>query len=94
MATDFDGAGMKLPSVRLPPWMSSGVSELIALAERLIPGTGRGPARKAWVKESLKKLLREHDLEAIPDWIEGPAEDLIVDVVVELVFSQLFRKLA
>lgn len=78
--------------IKLPGWLGNAATDLIGLAERLIPGAQRGPARKRWVKESLRKLLREHDIAAIPNWVEGPAEDMIVDIVVELVFTQLRKK--
>lgn len=77
------------PPGPLPGWLAEAAETLIRTAERLIPGPSRGPGKKRWVTTALKKLAREHDIAAIPDWIETPAEDIIIDVVVELVFSTL-----
>ncbi len=74
-------------NVDVPDWIPSAASELVALADRLFVGEKRGPERKAFVADNLKRLAREHDLKAIPDWIETPIETVLIDVFVEFAFS-------
>jgi hypothetical protein len=77
--------------IAIPPWLFDAANELIGTAEKLITGEKKGTNRKRWVTAGLRKLLREHNVEQIPDWIEKPAEELIVDVLVEVVFTALRR---
>jgi hypothetical protein len=81
-----------MPGVSLPPWLFDAAGTLIDVAEKLIGGEKAGANRKRWVVASLRKLLREHDLPGVPDWLEHAAEELIVDVLVEAAFVALRRK--
>lgn len=75
------------PSYELPDWFPEKVGELILQAERLFDGPGRGLERRRWVIEQAQMLLRRHNFKKIPDWIEMPVKDLLVEVVVDALFS-------
>lgn len=66
------------------------LQHLMQAAERIWPESGKGKVRKAWVKRVLKDMLEAHDLVALPDGIERPLEDALVDVVIETVWQLVF----
>lgn len=59
---------------------------LIKQAEAIFEGPGRGREKKAFVAGALKALARAHNWKEIPDIIEHPLEDALVDALVELAF--------
>lgn len=83
----------KLEGIAIPGWLPGMADVLIDQAEDYL-GHADGKTRKQWVKDTLKSVARAHDVEGIPDWIERPAEDLLIDLVIECVFSLKFRTLS
>jgi len=83
----------KLEGIAIPGWLPGMADVLIDQAEDYL-GHADGKTRKQWVKDTLKGVARAHDVQGIPDWIERPAEDLLIDLVIECVFSLKFRTLS
>ena len=81
-----------LEGIVIPGWLPGMADVLIDQAEDYL-GHADGKTRKQWVKETLKKVARAHDVEGVPNWIERPAEDLLIDIVIECIFSLKFRTL-
>ncbi len=77
-------AEAKAPS--LPSILVQAAPGLIKQAEAIFEGPGRGPEKKAFVAGALKALARAHDWKQIPDIIEHPLEDALVEGLVELAF--------
>lgn len=75
------------PSV--PEVLLEAAPALIKLAEQLMQGPGRGPEKKRFVRDALKALARAHDWPQVPDLIEHPLEDALVEGVVQFVFITL-----
>ena len=78
-----------LDNVSFPPWLVQATGKLVEAAEAAF-GPGKGKIKKRWVKKQLKSLLAEHDIPKVPDWLETPLENALVDVVVELCWAFLF----
>jgi hypothetical protein len=81
-----------LRGVVIPGWLPGMADALIDQAEDYLGGAD-GKTRKQWVKDTLKSAARAHDIKGVPDWIERPAEDLLIDLVIECVYSFKFRTL-
>lgn len=81
---------IELGEVVIPGWLPGMADILIEEAEDRL-GNVEGKARKEWVKDTLKAAARVHDAKGIPDWIENPAEDAIISIIVEAVFALKFR---
>tara|TARA_R110000824_G_scaffold193837_1_gene376271 strand:- start:2266 stop:2625 length:360 start_codon:yes stop_codon:yes gene_type:complete len=81
---------IELGEVTIPGWLPGMADALIEQAEEFL-GEADGLDRKQWVLQTLKAAARAHDVKSIPDWIENPAEDAIISLVVESIFSLKFR---
>jgi hypothetical protein len=75
--------------VKIPDWLPGAAGQLVALAEKLIPGQARGDEKRDFVVSNLRVLARKHDIEQIPDWIETPLENFLIGLIVDLVFRGL-----
>jgi hypothetical protein len=74
---------------QIPRWLVDAVPLIINQAEQLIQGPGRGRQKKAYVRDALRSLARNHDIEQIPDWVETPVENALIDILVEVVFMTM-----
>lgn len=79
-----DEAPLTVPEVLL-----EAAPALIKLAEQLMQGPGRGAEKRKFVREALKALARAHDFEKIPDIIEHPLEDALIEAVVQFAFMTI-----
>jgi hypothetical protein len=77
------------PGVQIPRWLVDAAPLVINQAEQLIQGPGRGRQKKAYVRDALRSLARNHDIEQIPDWVETPVENALIDILVEVVFMTM-----
>lgn len=82
----------ELGEITIPGWLPGMADALIDQAEEHLIGTS-GKSKKAWVKDTLKAAARAHDVEFIPDWLEHPLEDGIIDLIIEAIFSLKFKTL-
>ena len=83
-------AKIELGEVTIPGWLPGMADVLIDQAEEFL-GEANGLDRKQWVLQTLKAAARAHDVKNLPDWIENPAEDAIISLMVESIFSLKFR---
>ena len=78
------------------PWLvaiATTVGELVVEAEETLPGVP-GADKKAWVKKSLKGLLKTIDIPYVPEFIEGRIEAALVDGLIDFVCALLSDKKA
>jgi len=61
------------------------------LAEELF-GPGSGAKKKAWVRAALLDAARSVDVPSIPNWIENPAKEALVDFLIEVVWGLHFKE--
>jgi len=83
---------LDLGAIKIPGWLPGMTDALIDLAEEHL-AENDGQTRKQWVLDTLKDAARAHDVKSIPDWIEHPAEDAIISLVIEAIFSLKFKVL-
>jgi hypothetical protein len=83
-ATLMPGEGFQFPR-----WLMDAVPVLINTAEQLIQGHNKGKQKKAWVKDMLKSLARNHDIKAVPNFVEHPLEEAAIDIIVEVSFMMM-----
>jgi hypothetical protein len=81
---------MDLSKINLPAWLPSTVRNLMNLAEEVF-GPGTGATKKAWVRTALLDAAKSVDVRAIPNWIENPAKELLVDFIIEVIWGLHFR---
>jgi hypothetical protein len=82
---------MNLSELDLPQWLVPTLHRLMDLAEAMFdPHTG--PAKKRWVKAALLDAASSVDIRKIPNWIEDPTKEALVDFLVEVVWSLHFRR--
>lgn len=81
---------MDLSAIKLPSWLLPTLHRLMGVAEDLF-GPGAGAAKKRWVRAALLNALRTVDVPKVPDWIENPAKEALVDFLIEVVWSLHFR---
>jgi hypothetical protein len=82
----------ELGKITIPGWLPGMADTLIEQAEDYF-GDASGQSKKVWVKDTLKAAARAHDIKFIPDWIEHPMEDGIIDLIVESIYSLKFKTL-
>lgn len=83
-----------MQNIVIPEWLHDATERAIVLAEKAIIGEKRGADRKRFVKDTLKRLAKEHDLGPVPNWLEDIAEPIVIDIFVDLTFRQIKQKLA
>ncbi|MDP2316324.1 MAG: hypothetical protein Q8P41_25725 [Pseudomonadota bacterium] len=81
---------MDLSSIKLPSWLLPSLQRLMGLAEDLF-GPGTGVAKKRWVRAAMLDALRSVDVPKVPDWIENPLKEALVDFLIEVVWSLHFQ---
>ncbi len=81
---------MNLNNLKLPSWLIQGLTSLMQTAEALFSAPKSGPSKKAWVKAAALDLLEKIDLPAIPDVIEQPIKEALIDVAIEVIWALLF----
>ena len=84
---------MDLSKINLPAWLPGTTKKLMNLAEEIF-GPGTGATKKAWVRAALLDAAKSVDIAAIPNWIENPAKELLVDFIIDVIWGLHFRPLA
>jgi hypothetical protein len=88
-------------NVKFPPWLVPMASDLMDTAEHTFEmpkgsddvfASKRGAIKKEWVKKSLHEALSKVDIKAIPDWLEKPVKNLILDILVESLWGIRFNR--
>ena len=83
---------MDLSKINLPAWLPGTVKKLMGLAEEVF-GPGTGATKKAWVRTALLDAAKAVDVPSIPNWIENPAKELLVDLIIDVIWGLHFRPL-
>ncbi|MFT5680563.1 MAG: hypothetical protein ACI8RZ_001469 [Myxococcota bacterium] len=78
-----------LKNIQLPPRFIQSISELMEVAE-VIFGAKSGAQKKEWVKNAALDLARKIDIPVLPEAIERPIEEMIIDLVIEVLWAMLF----
>ena len=81
---------MDLSKVNLPAWLPGTVRKLMKLAEEVF-GPGTGATKKAWVRSALLDAAKNVDVPSIPNWIENPAKEVLVDSIIEVIWGLHFQ---
>jgi hypothetical protein len=63
----------------------------MGIAEDLY-GPGTGVAKKRWVRAAMLDALRSVDVPKVPDWIENPLKEALVDFLIDVVWSLQFQR--
>lgn len=82
---------MDLSQIKLPSWLAPNLHKLMDLAEEIF-GPGTGPTKKAWVRQALLDAAKAVDVPSIPNWIENPAKEALVDFLIEVVWGLHFQQ--
>ena len=80
---------MDLSQIKLPSWLLPNLHKLMSIAEEIF-GEGTGATKKAWVRAALLNAAKSVDVPSIPNWIENPAKEALVDFLIEVVWSLHF----
>ncbi len=81
---------MDLSTLKLPAWIAPTLQRLMGLAEEIF-GPGTGATKKAWVRTALLDAAKAVDIPSIPNWIENPAKEALVDFLIEVVWGLHFQ---
>ena len=81
---------MDLSKINLPAWLPGTVKKLMNLADEIF-GPGTGATKKAWVRQALLDAAKAVDIPSIPNWIENPAKEALVDVIIEVIWGLHFQ---
>ena len=76
----------------LNPWLVKKTKKLMEKAEVLFTEPKSGEQKKEWVTDCLNQALDKVDVAKIPNWIEDPLKDLLVDFLIEIVWHLLYAK--
>ncbi len=81
---------MNLTNLKLPSWLIHALTTLMQTAEGVFSRPRSGVKKKAWVKQAALDLLAQVDLPGIPDTIEPPLKEAMVEVAIEVIWALLF----
>ena len=76
----------------LNPWLVKKTKKLMEKAELIYAEPNTGEQKKEWVTDCLNQALDKVDVAKIPNWIEDPLKDLLVDFLIEIVWHLLYSK--
>ena len=79
-----------LDNLSLPSSFIQAIAELMEVAE-VIFGAKTGEQKKAWVKNAALDLAAKIDIPVLPEAIERPLEELVIDMVIEVLWAMLFN---
>ena len=82
---------MDLSAIKLPSWLLPSLQRLMGIAEDLY-GPGTGVAKKRWVRAAMLDALRSVDVPKVPDWLENPLKEALVDFLIDVVWSLHFQR--
>lgn len=75
-----------LEAITLPPQLLPTVADLMRTAEAVF-GPKTGAEKKAWVKARAIELAGKFDLKNVPNWIENPAKEVVIGLVVDILWG-------
>jgi hypothetical protein len=82
----------KMNFQKLNPWLVKKTKSLMEQAETKFMEPQAGEQKKEWVTTCLQQALDKVDVAKIPNWIEDPLKDLLVDFLIEIVWHLLYSK--
>ena len=82
---------IKFDLPKLDPAFVEAVRAAMVEVEAKFPGRD-GPAKRAFVREQVKEAAKKIDLKGMPSWLEEPVRDAVIYVVIETIWTLLFRK--
>ncbi len=82
----------KINFKKLNPWLVKKTRSLMEQAEGKFTDAKSGEQKKEWVSNCLDQALDKVDVAKIPNWIEDPLKDLLVDFLIEIVWHLLYAK--
>ena len=77
----------------LPPELVEAVKAAMQTAEQQFSGE-EGLKKRDFVKAKVKDAAKKIDLKGVPSWLEDPIRDAVVTVIIEVVWSIVFKKTA
>ena len=83
---------LNLANRSLPSWVIQAITNLMQTAEQVFSLPKSGSAKKAWVKQSTLDLLEKVNVPGIPDTIEQPIKEALIDVAIEVIWALLFTE--
>jgi len=85
------GGKFKLNPPSLDPVFIDAVQAAMRDVEAKFPGK-TGSAKREWVREQVLVAAKKVKLEGVPTWLEEPVRDAVIYVVLETLWTVLFRK--
>ncbi len=83
---------MNLNNLKIPSWLVNALASLMETAEASMTAPGSGAKKKAWVKTAALDLIERVDIPGLPDAIEQPIKEALIDVAIEVVWALLFAE--
>ena len=72
----------------LNPWLVKKTKKLMEKAELIYAEPNTGEQKKEWVTDCLNQALDKVDVAKIPNWIEDPLNDFLIEIVWHLLYSK------
>ena len=88
----FDTVDDLVSKIKLPPKMAKTVADLMDVAEDMFATPGSGPAKKRWVRDTVVDLFSKVDIKGLPNWIENPLKEALVEGLIEIVWELLYKR--
>ena len=82
----------KINLSKFNPWVVRTTKSLMEKAEETFTEPQAGEKKKEWVTKMLDDALDKVDVAKIPNWIEDPLKDLLVEFLIEIVWHVLYLK--
>ena len=82
----------KINLSKFNPWVVRTTKSLMEKAEENFTEPKSGEQKKEWVTTMLDNALDKVDVAKIPNWIEDPLKDLLVEFLIEIVWHVLYLK--
>lgn len=83
----------KLDPPKVDPEFIEVVRKAMLEAEEKFLG-GRGEAKRDWVRLQVTEAAKKLDLGNVPTWLLDPVRDAVIYVIIEVVWSLVFKKKA
>ena len=77
-------------NIKLPSWLVLALANLMEAAEVIFGTPGSGPSKKAWVKGAALDLMDKVDIPVLPDIIEQPIKEALIDGAIDVIWALLF----
>lgn len=74
-------------TMRMGPRYARTVLRFTDMAGELFDTAEQQNEAKEWVRRQLLQLAAEHDIKWLPNWLEGPLERFVINLVVDLAWE-------